>query len=176
MAFVLQWGVIGHALWDHDRTLTTGSVHRFQVQPIDPRDPFRGEYVILDLAAENVQDADTSALFGANDPVYGTLGMDSSGYAIITALSKEAPEGDHVECRIEAVYSSTIRVELPFDRYYLQEGKGGMVESLLDMATRRDDQAEEAYILVRVREGKGVIEDLVIGGRSVEDHLRESAP
>ena len=106
MAFVLQWGVIGHALWDHDRTLTTGSVHRFQVQPIDPRDPFRGEYVILDLAAENVQDADTSALFGANDPVYGTLGMDSSGYAIITALSKEAPEGDHVECRPHPRYGA----------------------------------------------------------------------
>jgi len=67
--------------------------------------------------------------------------------------------------------SALVRVDLPFDRYYLQEGDGAIVEEL--MRRSNGGIVPEAYAVVRLLNGDGVIEDLLIDGRSVGDLIRE---
>ncbi|MBK6341440.1 MAG: GDYXXLXY domain-containing protein [Flavobacteriales bacterium] len=45
---VPAWMIAGR-----ERVLSQGEVFKFKTAPIDPRDPFRGEYVRLDFEAES---------------------------------------------------------------------------------------------------------------------------
>ena len=68
-----QLAVPGWMIYKHESVMREGAVYKFRTAPIDPRDPFRGEYVVLDFAAETGRwtspgtgiDAGTSSLFAS---------------------------------------------------------------------------------------------------------------
>ena len=175
---LLQLGALAWMIRDHERVLERGTVYKFRTAPIDPRDPFRGEYVVLNFEAESGNwPLAAGAGNSGNTHAYGLLGLDSAGFAIITALSTEAPaQGDHLAVTYMTWGSDTAqRIALPFDRYYLQEGDGAATESMLQPQWNEDEAVEPlpAYAVVRVWNGKAVIEDLVIGNRPLKEWLKE---
>jgi len=178
LVVLLQLGALAWMIYDHEQVLEQGAVYKFRTAPIDPRDPFRGEYVILNFEAESGSWplADSAGSTG-NTRAFGLLGVDSAGHAIITALSDEAPaQGDHLAVTYMTWGSDTAqRIALPFDRYYLQEGDGAATETMLQPQWNEDERVEPlpAYAVVRVLNGKAVVEDLVIGDRPVKDWLEE---
>lgn len=175
---LLQLGALAWMIYDHEQVLERGTVYKFRTAPIDPRDPFRGEYVILNFEAEtgNWPLGDNAGSTG-NTTAFGLLDVDSAGYAIITALSHEAPaEGDHLAVTYMTWGNDTAeRIALPFDRYYLTEGDGAATESMLQPQWNEDERVEPlpAYAVVRVWKGKAVVEDLVIGDRPLKEWLEE---
>jgi uncharacterized membrane-anchored protein len=175
---LLQLGALAWMIRDHEQVLELGTVYKFRTAPIDPRDPFRGEYVVLNFEAESgswplAEGAGNSG----NTHAYGLLGLDSAGFAIITALSTEAPaQGDHLAVSYMTWGSDTAqRIALPFDRYYLQEGDGAATETMLQPQWNEDEVVEPlpACAVVRVLNGKAVVEDLVIGDRPLKEWLEE---
>jgi uncharacterized membrane-anchored protein len=175
---LLQLGALTWMIRDHERVLERGTVYKFRTEPIDPRDPFRGEYVILNFEAESGSWplAEGTGNSG-NTHAYGLLGLDSAGFARITALSTEAPaQGEYLSVSFMTWGNDTAeRIALPFDRYFLQEGDGAATESMLQPEWD-EGEAEEplpAYAVVRVLNGKAVIEDLVIGDRPLKEWLKE---
>ncbi|MBK8339192.1 MAG: hypothetical protein IPK99_03935 [Flavobacteriales bacterium] len=109
------------------------------------------------------------------EQVYATL--IPSGYAVeIDEVLSEPPTDGwlYVTCTVansSLLDSAVVSVDLPFDRYYLQEGDGAIVETL--MRGRFVGPAPEAYAVVRLLNGEGVIEDLLIDGRSVGALIQE---
>jgi hypothetical protein len=67
------------------------------------------------------------------------------------------------------------RVSLPFDRFYLEEGDGATTEKMLQPQWNNDTlvQPLPAHAVVRVLHGEAVIEDLVVGGKSIQVWLEE---
>ena len=175
---LLQLGALAWMIRDHEHVLERGTVYKFRTAPIDPRDPFRGEYVVLNFEAESGNwPLAAGAGNSGNTHAYGLLGLDSAGFAIITALSTEAPaQGDHLAVTYMTWGSDTAqRIALPFDRYYLQEGDGAATESMLQPQWDQGEPEEPlpAYAVVRVLDGKAVIENLVIGDRPLKEWLEE---
>lgn len=162
----------------HERVLREGEPYRFRTAPIDPRDPFRGEYVRLDFAAERgawplPQPHDSTA----NElRAYALLATDAEGFAQVSALSTLRPEsGSYVEVEYFLWDNDTITtLRLPFDRFYLEEGDGARTEELLrpQWHSERVEQPLPAYALVHVLSGKAVIADLVVGDRPIREWLR----
>ena len=170
----------------HERILQEGEVFKFRTAPIDPRDPFRGEYVVLNFEASDgswsdpheVPASTTDQAPYVKQTSFASLGVsDSSGFAIITGLSATPPpSGAYIEVKHWGTVGSSItNVELPFDRCYLEEGDGAQTESML-MPQWEDGQMSQplpAYAVVRVYNGKAVIEDLIVGHQSIHEWLKE---
>ena len=175
---VVQLGALAWMIRDHEQVLEKGRVYRFRTAPIDPRDPFRGEYVMLDFAAD---EGNWPLPDSAAQRSYALLAEDSAGYAYISALRMELPVdgSDHLRVHFGTWSGDTVqRVLLPFDRFYLEEGDGAATEQLLQPVWEADTliQPLPAHAVVRVYGGEAVIEDLVVDGRSIHAWLNEVAP
>lgn len=177
---LFQLALPGWMFVQRERVLTEGAVLLFRTAPIDPRDPFRGEYVALNFEAETGQwPAPTT--YAEDDhgghSAYAVLATDSAGFARITRLTNERP-ADSAFVRVEFMVFGTEgvhRVSLPFDRFYLEEGDGAATEQMLQPAVTDDTpmQPRPAHAVVRVLDGEAVIEDLVVDGRSIHEWLQE---
>lgn len=174
-----QLAVPAWMIASRERVLSQGEVFKFKTAPIDPRDPFRGEYVRLDFEAErgswpvarpdDIQTGEQSA--------YAILGIDSAGFARITALVDQAPStGAYLAVDYSTWGNESVeRVQLPFDRFYLEEGDGAKTEELLQPQWNDGEMTQPlpAYALVRVLHGEAVIEDLIVDERSIHQWLAD---
>lgn len=174
---------------DRERVLTEGAVFKFRTEPVDPRDPFRGEYVVLAFEAEqgewpNPVPAEQYTVLAYSHPAYASISVDhGSGFAYIASLHAEPPtEGAYLPVRVQAYGGdgdanspSVTNVSLPFDRFYLEEGEGPRTEALMRLQGTGDgtEQPLPTYAAVRIHYGSSVVEDLVIGGKSVQQWMQE---
>lgn len=178
-----QWLVPLYGIRQSERVLREGVPLLFLTEPIDPHDPFRGEYVTLGFAMERVdmpQDAERPWKEG--EQAYLLL-EDSAGVALSRELRRERPgnEALYVSCRIsfrmsfseDEKYGEVITIDLPFDRFYLQQGKGRPTENLMWQRSIEANSSLPAYALVRILDGDAVIEDLIVGDRSIHDWLKD---
>ncbi len=90
LLFVLQAGILGWMIWDRVRILETGQTVRLAVDPIDPRDIFRGYYVTLNYEISRVRPSLVGSTddFLRDDIVYVSLAEDPDGLWQATGISR----------------------------------------------------------------------------------------
>ena len=82
--------------------------------------------------------------------------------------------------RVARVYSGEVRLELPFDRYYMEETLAPEAEraywDTIRRQRRREDDAgpppPQTFVTVRVKDGHAVLEELYIDDRPVREYLK----
>ncbi|HEX2254620.1 MAG TPA: GDYXXLXY domain-containing protein [Thermoanaerobaculia bacterium] len=169
------------AVWivGFERTLAEGRPFRFRAAPVDPADPLRGRYVVLAFeAAEGVP------VPGRLDLVWGErvwvrVEEDADGFAKLHSPQRERPQkGDFLRARFlgsAGGEGQTVRLGLPFDRFFLEEGVAPAAERLLwrGLQPRGEGTAEppDIWAEVRLRDGQAVIADVLVEGVP----LREAA-
>jgi hypothetical protein len=107
-------------------------------------------------------------------PVFVSLGEDDEGFAELIGVSANRPaSGDYVMATVTYVDRSegTVMVDLPIDRYYMDEDLAPEAERVYREQSTRAER--DAYVVVRVREGHAVIEELYIEGVPIADYVRE---
>ncbi|MBK6371274.1 MAG: GDYXXLXY domain-containing protein [Flavobacteriales bacterium] len=166
------WMIVGH-----ERVRNEGVLFKFKTAPIDPRDPFRGEYVRLDFAAESGEWTIANGTQTGNTRAYALLGTDDEGFATVTSLLLEAPSDAPYLPIIFSTWGDAeiTRIRLPFDRFYLEEGDGKKTEDLLTPEWNGDEMVPTlpSYAEVRILSGEAVITDLIVGDRSIHEWLKE---
>jgi uncharacterized membrane-anchored protein len=171
---VAQLCVPAWMITSDERVLRHGRQIKLQTRPVDPADLFRGRYVALGFAVEQVPRELVRGEFEHHDDAYLELREGANGLAETVALHKEKPAGDLVlKARVNFISPETIGVELPFNRYYMDENAAPAAEiAYRDQA----DEPENAWVTVRVLKGRGVIEELYLGGKPVREFLRQPTP
>ncbi len=168
MAFV-QIAVPFSMIWHRESVLSTGHTYKFRCRPIDPNDPFRGKYVTLRFEAELVE-LEVEKQFSRGEQVYGILGEDLRGFAYIRDIQKELPSdgSDYVSLTIRSsAKSKSIRVRLPFNRYYMNEHKAPEAERIFFTELINPDT--ETVALVSIKNGTPVLKAVLIDGVALED-------
>jgi hypothetical protein len=66
------------------------------------------------------------------------------------------------------------RLELPHDRYYMDESKAPRAEAAARGQSRPEPR--NTWVTLRVRDGVAAVESLWIDGVTVEEHLRRAPP
>lgn len=141
----LSWMIAGRAA-----VLRNGQEVRLKVEPIDPRDLLRGDYVRLNYEIRNVpvklvNDAPAGEFVTEAGPILVRLGKDPDGYwrvrsASLGGPSNNAPVAGEVEIRgmVSGGWSlgpdASFSVDYGIDRYYVPEGEGRAIET--DMRER----------------------------------------
>lgn len=154
---------------DHELTLANGRRFKLRTAPVDPVDAFRGRYVAL---AFDIQSYETSTPYDYGARLHAVLREDADGFAEIGRLSSEPVGGDSaLQVTVQYWDSTAVRLELPFDRFYLDENVAPRAEIAVREAGPSD--SIDAWAAVRIRRDRAMIEQLYLGDRTVEQFLRE---
>lgn len=135
---ISQVGLLGGMILIESLPLMIGERIVVKVTPVDPRDLFRGDYVILnyDFNRMSVLELQTWATHWdgskshAGEPVYVTLEQDGDGvHWSGTAASLKKPVGKKFLLgRVSSDYSQPLQFGI--EAYYVQEGQGKVLETL----------------------------------------------
>src|SRR5690606_31704958 len=99
------------------------SQHSARVVPVDA---VRGRSVWL---AFEIQDYETSAPYDHGERLYAVLRENDEGFAEIARLSREPVDGDSaLWVTVQYPAENRVRLELPFDRFYLDEREAPRAE------------------------------------------------
>ena len=171
LTFVAQWFIPGAMMYQKEETLSKGTAYKFKTRPIDPYDPFRGKYVTLNYDMEQYFQAKDTTISGQGVPVYVYIDEGVDGYAVATHVSEtplDIPQ-DFIEAQLKHAHKGQGRIDLPFDRFYMEESKAYEAEKAVREASwrRSDSLAPVCYAQVYVKDGEAVINDLFIDDRSI---------
>jgi len=157
-------------VYDNHITETQGTVFKFKTEPVDPSDPFRGKYIVLNFEADTLATADKNWVY--DEPVYAVIAKDAEGFARIKAVQREEPSGtaDYVTVKMNFYNEGTLFVDLPFNRYYMEESKAPDAELMYNRYVQSADMVP-AYALVAVKNGSAVLTDVIIDGLPVKEYV-----
>jgi uncharacterized membrane-anchored protein len=176
---IVQLGVPAGQIWRHEDVLRNGVIYKLRTAPVDPYDAFRGRYVALNYA-DTVAPPRSGENLAPQSTAYVALRKDKDGFAQFSELSATPPvEGDYL--RVEYLYSrdagtTGAHFRLPFNRYYMEESKAPRAETAYwKHGNRRNQKDNTTYVTVRIKNGRGVIENLFIQDKPILEFLAEDA-
>ncbi len=141
---LVQTAVLGSMIWDRVTLLKTGREVVVDVVPVDPRSLFRGDYVILNYAISQIDLNDVEGEPKRGDVVYVTLEKPSDGnaWAPVAAVKEKQVQNAKHQVVVRATVTGrssrqieetkervkTLRLKYGAERYFVEEGKGKVIE------------------------------------------------
>lgn len=174
-----QWYVPTDMVLQSSNVLAKGELMRFKCAPIDPQDPFRGSYIVLQLDNRDFP-LPANHTFQSGDRVYISFGTDSAGYATIKAISANKPTQmlNILETKIDYISNEDNKpvatLDFPFTRFYMDEFKAPKAEKLYNDAMLTD--STRTYAIVYIYNGKARISNVVVKGRLITDWMLNKPP
>ncbi len=168
-----QSAVLGWMIWNRTTLLQTGREIVAEVIPVDPRDFFRGDYVILGYTFSNVPDVGLPAGTKTGDVVYTTLKKGDGSKWDVAAVTRDypatvGPDQIVLKARAEYVYVGpqpnqlTGRLAYGIESYFVPEGTGLKIEQQV-----RDHKIDA--VLAVSQTGEVAIKGLIVDGKRVHD-------
>ena len=154
-----------------ETTLHEGRLFKFRTAPVDPYDAFRGRYVALSIEGLDVP-VPSGVELTRNQRVYVRIEEGEDGFAKLASITLDRPDGDaYVQARTAWPRSGTVRLRVPFDRYYMDEEDAPEAERAYREHSGRGKR--DAYVAVRVKKGFAVIEELYVGGEPIGEFVED---
>lgn len=169
LAFLVQAGLLGYMLAARASLIANGTEIRLPVIPVDPRDFFRGDYVVLSYPMSRLK---ASELAGDDDFHYGTpifveLTQDGEVWKPV-AMHRTKPEGvisirgEMTNFTYEAAGCSepsctVYSVDYNLEKFFVPEGEGLELEKL------RNDQRVQVDAAVG-DDGRAALKRLLVDG------------
>jgi uncharacterized membrane-anchored protein len=182
LAALVLCGLILATVVQRAAILRSGQEVRLEVVPVDPRDLFRGDYVVLDYRIGTVdmpKDA-MSSPFTRGQQVFVTLRPDGSNKSKAVAISAERPAVSGTDLVIAGVVSSpstcplnetgtrdcklgsrAVGVRYGLESYFVPEGEGKKIELT--------PKALLEVVAAVAPSGQSAIKRLLIEGKPVYD-------
>lgn len=168
--FLVQLAIPFSMIAKHELILKNGEQFKFKTAPVDPYDAFRGRYVALDIEADKIP-VQKGTYFESGKMVYAKISVDENGFAKFSEASLNKPQkGPYLFTKVSHTYGGFMYIETPFAKYYMEETKAPKAEKLYQ--THSSGKESDAYITVRIKDGFGVVENLFVAGKKVEEALR----
>jgi len=170
---LVQLAVPGWMIFQQEQTLRLGQEYKFETEPVDPYDLFRGRYVALRFKAAEVGKKESLGL-AQETKVYVVVKPNEAGFAEVDQVSKTPIQGDNV-FRVTAWnrnFDKKLILNFPFERYYMEESLAPKAEAAYRAANRRAS-SQKAWAVVRIRHGNAALADLFIEGQPIRDYLRD---
>ncbi len=155
--------ILGGFIGFKEFTVRTGEEVLLKTVPVDPRDLFRGDYVVLryKISTIDLTQFPDSPVFVANDTIYVGIEKGTDGYGKINKLSKEPLTGKlFAKGVVRSVYDQTIQVEYGIESYFVPAGKGMAIERW------RSDGVDAKVVIDRF--GNTIIKTILLDGKEVD--------
>ena len=181
LAALVLCGLILATVVQRAGILRSGQEVRLEVVPVDPRDLFRGDYVVLGYRIGTVDmPKDVTTSFTRGQQVFVTLRPDASNKAQAVAISAERPAVSGTDIVISGVVSAAstcplneagvsdcklgsraVGVRYGLESYFVPEGEGKKIELT--------PKALLEVVAAVAPSGQSAIKRLLIDGKPVYD-------
>ena len=181
LAALLLCGLILAMVYQRAEILRNGQEVRLEVVPVDPRDLFRGDYVVLDYRISTVDlPKDTPNVFTRGQKVFVTLRPNENGKTRAVAISSGRPVASGTDIVISGVVTApsvcpfnesgimdckagnrAVRVKYGLESYFVPQGEGKKIETT--------DKARLEVVAAVTPSGQSAIKRLLIDGKPVYD-------
>ena len=170
---LVQLAVPGWMIFEQEQTLRLGKEYKFQTEPVDPYDLFRGRYVALRFKAEDYYPTNSESHLQPGSEIYVALKINSEGFAEVERVSGNPLPGDNVfQATIRWKNDTSLHLGFPFSHYYMEENRAPAAEAAYRKANIRNSK-QQTWAVVRVRNGKAALADLFIDGQPIREYLRD---
>ena len=170
LAALAQWAAPLSQIWTHEQTLSKGTLIKLKCSAPDPYDPLRGRYLAVRPDQDHVdvpEDFDPDR----GTQVFAILTTDADGLATISSLALSPPaSGDFVRVKTSYSYDKKAYIEWPFERFYINEKLAPEADEWFAENIRT---AKGIIAEVRVLNGRAVLADLTLDGKSFREILKE---
>ena len=181
LAALLLCGLILAMVYQRAEILRNGQEVRLEIVPVDPRDLFRGDYVILDYKISSVDlPKDATGEFKRGQKIFVTLRPDENGKARAVAISSERPAVSGADIVILGTVSAGsvcppneagLRVCKPgiraalvkygLESYFVPQGEGKKIETT--------EKTRLEIVAAVTPSGQSAIKRLLLDGKPVYD-------
>lgn len=177
LVIFIQLAVLVKMIWDSERVIKTGTAYQFELQPIDPNDPFRGKFMTLNFEQSEFKTDTCDVNFGYRD-AFVVIKKGSDGFAKIKAVDFTKPIQDqaYIKAKVycNAIYSPIINnskpaishyayvIQYPFERYFMNENTIQIAEDKVRVAIR--DTTKRVYGEVRIKDNQARLTSVQIDG------------
>lgn len=172
LLFLVQLLVPAQMIFQQEDALDSGTSYKFKTQPIDPSDPFRGKYIVLNYEMDSFETQEEGwNEYSGNIFVY--LNTDTEGFATVKNVSKTLLDSsdDYIIAESNYNYNGKINIDLPFNRFYMNENKAYDAE--ISVREAQIDTTKICYGLVFVKEGTAVLENVFIDDTPIQEFVEE---
>ena len=145
-------------------TLNQGKEIVLKTEPIDPRDVFRGDYVILnyEISSVNLGETPYDYEFMNGESIYAVL-SEKTTYWTIDSISHAKPAIEDKDVCMKGTVvrktDNTIMIKWGIESYFVPEGKGWQIQ----------EQMDNISVIVSVDTGcSAVVKQLLLNGEPVE--------
>lgn len=180
LAMLLLCGALGLMVESRARILRSGTEVRLRTAPVDPRDLFRGDYVVLNY---DISTLDLGSLPGDRDlregeTIHVRLAPGPDGYARVLGASRARPAANAGEILIQAQVRTVgtclsndeggfdcargrngVRVNYGLESYFVPQGEG--------LAIERTERSRIEVVAAVDASGQAAIKRLLIDGKLV---------
>lgn len=158
----ILWVCVIAGLWaKNEYQLTHGKEILLKTAPVDPRDLFRGDYVVLryEISSLNLDSLEQDDLYLKRNSVIFVDLAKKNGYWHATKIHTEIPaNGIFLRGQVTRVYNKTVEIKYGIESYFVPEGEGKKIEQ--QYADRKVD------VVVAVSPyGQGLLKGLKISER-----------
>jgi uncharacterized membrane-anchored protein len=177
-AILVLIGALGLVIEGRAGILRSGTEVRLRTVPVDPRDLFRGDYVVLSYAINTVEAAEAGTTFERGDKVYVTLSPGPDGFAQARQASHTRPATTVPDVVIAGRVTSTsacalndegltdcragrrrLRVVYGLESYFVPQGTGRAIETT--------DKKRLEIVAAVSSAGEAAIKRMLIDGKLV---------
>ncbi|MEE9426337.1 MAG: GDYXXLXY domain-containing protein [Methylococcales bacterium] len=140
LAIIAQLAVLGYMVGKREVILATGQQIYLQTAPIDPRDPFRGDYVRLTypfntVDAKQLRVSEKDKLNEKGYPVYAVMKQSENNLYILDYLTDQQPQSQiYIKGRINKRRwgrgASAVNVKYGLEQLFVEQGKGREIERI----------------------------------------------
>jgi len=170
---LVQLAVPGWMIFEQEQTLRLGTEYKFQTEPVDPYDIFRGRYVALRFKAAEVKRTKSDPEFSSGSKIYVAVKVNADGFAEVEQISKTSLKGENIfNATTGYTWKDKMDLHFPFERYYMEETRAPAAEAAYRKANLRNSK-QETWAVVRLRNGNAALADLIIDGQPIRDYLRD---
>ncbi|MFC1510672.1 GDYXXLXY domain-containing protein [Candidatus Omnitrophota bacterium] len=170
---LIQLAVPAWMIVAQEHILKNGDLVKFKTAPVDPYDIFRGRYVALStdqrsIRVKNVKD------FRSGQDLYVIFETDAEGFAQAVDVRLQRPHhNQYIKTSVQYASGDLVHFNLPLNRYYMNEENAPLAQGIYRDNSRQNKQ--DAFMKVRVLNGKALIEGLYVGGKRLESFFEEES-
>jgi uncharacterized membrane-anchored protein len=173
---VLQLFICFFQIAKYEGTLRFGKQIVLLTRSYDPYDPLRGRYVRLMIEEGKFKTDKKICKDRCERTFFVTYKaeLNDRGVSEIDDVFLKEPNTELPYLKLDGfydAYSATIRLQYHFDRFYMQEDQAKAVDRRGGRFLSGDN---ETKVVVRALNGKGLIENVLVGDQSLSDYLIEA--
>jgi len=118
----------GLFLWQYSTVLMGDEVEIEVVEPVDPRDVFRGQYAVLEYSITRLDRDMVGAGAQEGDTVYVTLENDGEYRSAVNASTEMPEENRCIKGEIESVTGDSVRVSYGIENFFADPQEARRIE------------------------------------------------